>query len=145
MPQPLLYLSAFFERHRSDYYRLLLAVSQRGEWLEWITFFLRGVEEQSKDAVDRAKKLLDLWQQYRQQFQSARSSSLLLRLVDELIANPVLTVGRAAALLNITPRAARMNVEKLVKAGIIREISGKQRYQLFIAPEIIRVLESSSG
>ncbi|MBS1790879.1 MAG: Fic family protein [Acidobacteria bacterium] len=143
MPQPLLYLSAFFERDRPDYYRLLLSVSQRGEWLEWITFFLRGVEDQSKDAIDRAKKLLDLWQQYRQQFQSVRSSSLLLRLVDELIANPVLTFGRAAALLNITPRAARMNVEKLVEAGIIREISGKQRYQLFIAPEIIHVLESS--
>src|SRR5215469_1592607 len=46
LPQPLLYLSAFFERHRSEYYRLLLEVSQRGNWLEWITFFLRGVSEQ---------------------------------------------------------------------------------------------------
>jgi Fic family protein len=43
LPQPLLYLSAFFERHRQEYYRLLLAVSQSGAWTDWIECFLRGI------------------------------------------------------------------------------------------------------
>ena len=51
LPQPMLYLSAFFERNRDEYYRRLLAVSRDGQWLEWISFFLRGVAEQSRDAV----------------------------------------------------------------------------------------------
>lgn len=42
LPSPLLYLSAFFELHRREYYDLLLRVSQKGEWLPWIEFFLRG-------------------------------------------------------------------------------------------------------
>lgn len=46
LPQPLLYLSAFFERHRPDYYRLLLAVSQEGRWVDWVSFFLDGVAQQ---------------------------------------------------------------------------------------------------
>src|SRR5262249_10488995 len=53
LPQPLLYLSAFFERNRSDYYDHLLAISERGAWNDWLTFFLRGVAEQSRDAIHR--------------------------------------------------------------------------------------------
>jgi Fic family protein len=40
LPLPLLYLSAYFERHRAAYYELLLAVTQRGAWREWILYFL---------------------------------------------------------------------------------------------------------
>lgn len=58
LPEPLLYLSAYFERYRNDYYRLLLAVSQSGKWIDWISFFLRGVAEQSRDALVRSDRLL---------------------------------------------------------------------------------------
>src|SRR5208337_3753079 len=51
LAQPLLYLSAFFEKHRNQYYRLLLAVTTHGEWGEWIRFFIHGVADQSRDAV----------------------------------------------------------------------------------------------
>jgi Fic family protein len=142
LPQPLLYLSAFFERHQQDYYRGLLAVSQHGDWLNWITFFLRGIEEQAQDAVQRSSQLLALWQRYRTQLQSARASALVLRLIDSLIAMPVITYRRAEHLLQVTPRAAIQNVGKLVEAGILKEISGRQRGQIFIAPEIITLLES---
>lgn len=55
--QPLLYLSAFFEANRLDYYDRLLAVSQRGEWKNWLLFFLRGVSSQSLDAITRIGRL----------------------------------------------------------------------------------------
>lgn len=142
LPQPLLYLSAFFERYRDDYYRLLLAVSQRGAWSEWIGFFLRGVAEQSRDAIMRSNKLLDLWKQYRDAAQLARSSVLMLHLIDRLVEYPAITFGRAAKLLGVTPRAARLNVEKMVEAGILREVTGRQRNRIFVAPEIISVLET---
>lgn len=142
LPQPLLYLSAFFERNREEYYRLLLSVSQRGLWNEWVRYFLFGIEQQSLDAVKRAERLLDLHQQYRNKMQSARSSALLLRLIDELFAHPVTTVTVAAETLEVTPRSARQNIEKLIAAGILKEASGRQRYQIFIATEIVKVLEA---
>lgn len=142
LPQPLLYLSAFFERNREEYYRLLLGVSQRGLWNDWIRYFLFGIEQQSLDAVKRAERLLDLHQRYRNKMQSARSSALLLQLIDELFAHPVTTVTVAAEALKVTPRAARQNIEKLIAAGILEEASGRQRYQIFIATEIVKVLEA---
>src|SRR5207244_3094681 len=107
LSQPLLYLSAYFERHRSEYYRRLLSVSQEGQWLEWITFFLQGVEQQSRDAIKRSSQLLDLWRSYRERLQSTRSSALGLQLVDELFSSPAISVTRATELLGVTPRAAQ--------------------------------------
>lgn len=142
LPKPLLYLSAYFERHRQRYYDLLLAISQRGAWSEWITFFLRGVAEQSHDAIRRSNRLIDLWQEYRQKLQSARTSPLSLRLVDELLSYPAISVAWAAKRLKVTHRSIQLNIEKLVRHGILREATGRRRNRIFVAPEIINILEA---
>ncbi|MDZ4689097.1 MAG: Fic family protein [Planctomycetaceae bacterium] len=142
LPQPMLYLSAYFERHRDEYYRRLLAVSQRGEWVPWLSFFLRGVAEQSRDAVQRAEALLGLWQRYRAQLQTARASALLLRLIDELFRRPYLTISQAADRLDVTFRSASLNVGKLVKAGILEELPGRSYGRIFRAREVIEILEA---
>ncbi len=142
LPAPLLYLSAYFERYRNDYYHLLLAVSQAGSWTDWIIFFLRGVAEQSRDAIKRSHQLLDLWQQYRRNLQSARASALLLQLVDELFSYPAITIGQAAKRLKVTHRSAQLNVEKLVRMRILKEATGKRRNRVFVAPDIVQVIEA---
>ena len=142
LPQPMLYLSAFFERNRDEYYRHLLAVSLDGRWLEWISFFLRGVAEQSRDAVKRSEKLLGVWQRYRQQFQTVRSSASVLKLIDQLFHLPYLTVGSAKSILGVTFRAASLNVEKLVAGGILHELPGRKYGRIFLAREILEVLEA---
>ena len=145
LPEPLLYLSAYFERHRQDYYRLLLTVSQSGKWHEWISFFLRGVAEQSRDAIKRSDRLLSLWQNYRGQLQSARSSALLLQLVDDLFSYPAITVAQAAKRLDVTHRSAKLNIEKLVRKNILKEATGRKRNWVFIAPEIINIVEAQKA
>ncbi len=145
LSQPLLYLSAYFERNRQEYYRLLLWVSQAGSWSGWIEFFLKGVAEQSRDAIWRTGKLLDLWKSYRRRLASARSSALLLRLVDDLFEYPVVTVPRTAARLGITQRSAGLNIQKLVAAGILTEVTGRERYRTFVSRPIIEVIEAEQG
>jgi Fic family protein len=141
LPQPLLYLSAFFERYRDEYYRLLLAVSQEGQWEAWIRFFLLAVATQARDAIQRSDKLLALWQTYRSKMQGARASALLLQLVDELFAYPALTNAKITQRLAITARSAQLNIEKLVAAGIVKEATGQRRNRVYIASEIINIIE----
>jgi Fic family protein len=142
LPQPLLYLSAYFEQHRQQYYDLLLAVSQTGAWSEWVIFFLRGVAQQSQDAVLRSDRLLNLWQECRRKLQSPRASALSLQLVDELFSYPAITAAWAAKRLDVTPRSAQLNIEKLVRAGILREETGKRRNRIFVAHEIVKIIEA---
>ncbi len=141
LPQPILYLSAFFERNRNEYYRLLLAVSQKGVWQEWIEYFLQGVAEQSKDAVKRANKVIDLWLSYRQRLQNERQSISTLKLLDEIVAIPVINYRKAEKVLGVTSRAARQNVDKLVEIGLLREVTQRERYKIFVAPEIFSILD----
>jgi len=93
LPQPLLYLSAFFEKNRNTYYDLLLSVSQKAECEAWITFFLNGIREQATDAVLRTRRLQRLHQRYRRQLQKSRSSGLLLGLIDLLFVSPFINIG----------------------------------------------------
>jgi len=142
LPQPLLYLSAYFEKRRPRYYDLLLDVSRRGTWSDWVGFFLEGVTDQSRDALWRIGKVLDLWHAYRQRFETARSPALLLALVDRLFENPAVTIPDAARRLKVTNRSARLIIDKLVAAGILEEITGRERYKVFLSRGIMKTAEA---
>ena len=142
LPQPLLYLSAYFERRRQEYYDLLSAVSRTGAWGGWVNFFLEGVAEQSRDAIRRSSRLLDLWKSYRKTLQGVRASSLALQLVDGLFSFPATTIAKAAKRLDVTYPSAQLNVGKLVEHGILREGTGRRRNRVFIAREILRIIDA---
>lgn len=139
LPLPLLYLSAFFEHHRQEYYDLLLGVNERGDWREWVGFFLRGVAEQSRDAAARARGLQDLQLAWRQRLTTARSSALLLRLADSLFESPILTIPQAQRLLGVTYRSAQQSIERLVSMDILHRGGGAQYGKVFVAREVLRV------
>lgn len=137
LPLPLLYLSAYFYRYRQAYYGLLLAVSERGVWHEWLLFFLRGVAEQAEDALTRARKLQDLQQEWHRRLTQARTSALALRLADALFTAPLLTIPQVQRLLGVTYRSAQRNVERLVQAGILQLIGDASYGKTYVAPEIM--------
>ena len=93
LSQPLLYLSDFFEQHRNEYYELLLNVSQKGDWKAWLTFFLNGVRQQSKDALSTIQKLIDLQHQYREIAAGPRAPKSVNSLIDHLFANPIISIS----------------------------------------------------
>lgn len=142
LPLPLLYLSAFLERERDSYYTNLNGVSSNAEWRAWLLFFLRGITEQSQDACSRVKRLQDLQVVWRAKVIHARSSALLIRLVDDLFRAPVITIPGVRNLLGITYPAAKANVDKLIDAGIVEPLDVKSAARLFWAPTIIRTIGS---
>ncbi|MEW6183033.1 MAG: Fic family protein [Bacillota bacterium] len=143
LPQPLLYISAFFEANREFYYDLLQAVSTRGAWNEWFLFFLKGVERQSRDALVRAKRLQDLQEGYYERFKTSRSPSTVFRLVDLLFQSPVITIPKASKYIGTTYMPASHHVREFIKAGILREVGGRSRNRLYIANEILDTVEGA--
>ncbi|RLC77474.1 MAG: Fic family protein [Chloroflexi bacterium] len=145
LSQPLLYLSAYFDAHRQTYYDLLLSVSQRGMWEEWLAFFLRGAASQAQDAVARAWRMQNLRERYREQFQTARASARLLQTVDLLFARPILTVGQVVEKLGVTIPTAQGYVDRLEEAGVLREITGQARNRVYRADEVLEAIEAVLG
>lgn len=140
LPEPLLYLSAFFERRRQDYYSLLLTVSERGTWRDWVIFFLEGVAEQATDAISRAKRLQDLQTEWRKQLIAANATARLLLLADSLFESPVLTMRQAQHILNVTHRSAQQSINKLVEAEIVTPVGTVSRTRLYAARDILSVV-----
>ena len=50
-------LRTIFEQTRPDYYSRLLSITERGEWEEWLVYFLDGVASQSEDAIERLQRI----------------------------------------------------------------------------------------
>ena len=141
LSQPLLYLSAYFEANRQTYYELLLSVSQRGTWKEWVLFFLEGVESQARDAVRRSHRIQDLRREYRSRFQATQSSAKLLQVVDLLFGAPILTVNQVKDAIGVSFPSANRYIRQLKEAGIVHEITGQARNRLYRAAEIMRAIE----
>ena len=139
LDKPLLYLSAYFERNRQAYYDRLLRISTHGEWGQWILFFLRGVVEQSTDAFERSRELLQLQHKYHSMIRSRRSA-LQIKMADLLIERPVLTIPYVSTYFKVTYPTARNNILKLAKLGILKEVTGGKRYRLYIAEEVLEII-----
>lgn len=110
-------------------------------WEAWIAFFLDGVADQAADAVRRATRLLQLRDEYAARLLHARGSPLPVRLLDELFSSMAITIPRAVQILGVTPPAASKAVARLDQAGIVREVTGRERYRLYVAEEILAVIE----
>ena len=140
LPAPLLYLSAFFEATRRDYYELLLGVTERGAWGEWIEYFLNGIARQSEDAISRAARITDLLARWGRAV-AGSSSRTALALVDLLAENPFWTVKKCAERLGVAFTTAERAIERLEKARILRRTSPARRDRVFCAKLILDILE----
>ena len=138
MSQPLLYLSAFIERHRDEYKDHLLAVSQTGAWDAWIQFFLLGVRDQAEAAVKMANRLLALQREYRERLAGPRVPASLLQLVDALFDRPVITARNVTDRFGGSAKTAYNYIERLVDRSILTELQPQRYPRVFVADAIIQ-------
>ncbi len=144
LTQPLLYLSAFFDRFRDEYYSRLLTVSQKGDWQEWIKYFLRGVAAQAKDAISDAKKILDLHAEYQGMVDmSKKIPESAHRLIDEIFLNPVISISGLSKKWYLPFNSVKTGVLRLIDIGILREVTERKRNRLFIAPKLMELLTAT--
>ena len=141
LSKPLLYLSAFFEQHRQRYYDLLLKVSANGAWRDWIEFFLQAVLKQSEDAVLRSRQLQELQRQYFHIGREKRFPPSALQLIDFIFMKPVINTKSAQDFLNLSFPGTQKSIKMLLEAGILTEITGRQRDRAYAAREVLKILD----
>ena len=140
LPQPLLYLSAYFERNQGEYYDRLLRVSTVGDWHGWLEFFLQGVVTQAKDAVNWSTELIELHESYRQRLATRRVPRGTHEIVDALFVSPYVTITAASKRWGISYPTACSAIETLVHLGIVEEVTGRRRDRVYCAKELLNIL-----
>tara|TARA_B100000953_G_C18021638_1_gene420724 strand:+ start:341 stop:1402 length:1062 start_codon:yes stop_codon:yes gene_type:complete len=131
--KPVLYISHFFKEHQQEYYRLLQAVRDRGEWEPWIKFFLKGIAAVSNEATETAKAIVELRERHRHEIQESfgRAAGNGLKLLERLFQRPFVTVPQVSRMLDVTYPPANDLVARFVSAGILQEVTGQERYRVF--------------
>ena len=134
LEKPLLYLSEYFENNKELYYDNLTRVRTHNNMLQWIKYFLVGVEKTAANAVDTLSKVIQLKNDLESQINSGfgrRSNSALL-LLNNLFRNPVTNIENAAKKCSLSYKAANDLVRIMHEKNIVDEMTGQSRNRIFI-------------
>ena len=137
LSQPLLYLSAYIEANKQEYYERLQRTRTHGDWARWLEYFLLGVEITARMAALQVTALNDLRELWRERFVGQAS---VIKLVDALFVNPLMDAKRAARVTSRSDPSARQAIAALEAAGILREITGRNWGKLYSAHEVLTLL-----
>lgn len=144
LPTPLLYLSAFFEATRRDYYDRLIGVNRHGEWSEWLEYFLNGAARQSEDALSRAERVNQQLADWRKAV-AGLSSQAPAALVDLLAENPYWMVKGVAERLKVAFTTAQRAVDRLEALSILSRVTDAKRDRVYCARPILDILEEPAN
>jgi len=142
---PLLYLSLYLKTHRTEYYRLLQDVREKGDWEAWLDFFLTGVTETANQAFDAATRIVDLFKEDRERItsDSARAGSAL-RVHDWFEQAPFLTSGQLVERTGLTAPTVNAALADLERLGIIEEFTGRKRGRVFRYHRYLEILNEGT-
>ena len=117
----------------------------QGDWEGWLRFFFDGVAATSGQAVDTAQRLQQLFQNDREQLRAAgRIAGTTLQLHETFTRNPLRTIPKLVSELGLSKPAVGRGLDAMRKRGIIREITGKQRYMIFAYQPYLDILSEGA-
>jgi len=141
LSKPLLYLSFYLKKERTQYYDLLMRIRTEGAWEDWISFFFRGITETSEEAVRAARDIIALKDSIISRLHENRVSSIhAVRLIDLLFDTPLTSVPAVAEKLAVSKQTAHGIVTKFNEMGILKEITGKERYRKYLFEDYVRII-----
>ena len=139
---PLLYLSRYFLANQWEYYDRLNAVRVSGDWEGWMRFFLRGVAETARHAVETGGRLLALFDADRARIREmARAAPSALEVFEFVRLRPFLSIGDAQTALGGSRRRASLAVARLRGIGLLAEAAGRKRERVFAYERLLDILE----
>ena len=129
-----MYLSYYFEKNKVLYYDNLSNVRTKNDMIQWLKYFLVGIEQTSALAVKTLSAILSLKETIDRDIHMTfgRRSHSALKLMDELFSNPVITVEKAAVICKLSFKAANDLIGLLNKKQYLKEITGQSRNRVFI-------------
>lgn len=134
LEKPLLYLSVFFERNRMLYYDNLTHVRAKSDLVQWLKYFLVGVEETSANAIKTLSAVLDLKQRVELDIQQnfGRRAHTAFHLIQSLFEDPFTSAEKASKTCSLSYKSANDLIAALIQKGYLKEVTGQSRNRIFV-------------
>ena len=145
--RPALYLSDYFEQHKTEYVDHLMAVRQSNQIKPWLVFFLYGVRETAKNSIQVFKDILALKERIEREVLphfSSRRQANAQALMRNLYQNPVIDISMVASMLNLKTNTASALINDFVKHDVLYEMTGRQRNRIFWFKEYVLIFNKTN-
>jgi len=137
----LLIVSPWFEARRREYQDALLNVSQSGDFDPWVRFFSDGLRAQADETLARIEALLDYEAELRALIRDRRIRGVRAQIMEDMVGQPIIAVRWAATRYGVSYQAANEAIAKLVRDGILAEMTGRNYDRLFAATRVLAIVE----
>lgn len=141
LDKPLLYLSSYFEKDKGLYYDNLMRVRERNDMLQWLKYFLVGIEQTATLAVSALSRIMHLKANLEQNLQASfgRRTASAQRLLNALFTQPAIRIEEVQKICDLSYKAANELVAQMREHGILHEITGQSRNRVFIFTDYLAV------
>ncbi|MBW2185017.1 MAG: Fic family protein [Deltaproteobacteria bacterium] len=139
---PPVYLAGYLKNNQEEYYDRLAGVQLKGEWKEWIIFFAKATTAAASEALETADALRKLLKEWNDKVVALgrRKDAVILKFPELLMRKPIVTMETAAKELGTSYPSASQALEKLHELGIVTKEKEQRRNRVFIATEVIDIL-----
>ena len=132
LTRPLLYLSHYFKQNKAQYFEVLQATRDFGEWARWVKFFLLGVAQVADEAGHTAIKITELRERDRKLITTRRrNTTSSQQLLDHLYTRPIVDVKSVANVTGLSYQNANALVRHFCDLEILSEYTGRGRNRRF--------------
>lgn len=146
LSKPTLYLSDYFEKHRTIYYDNLNLVRIKNDLTQWIKFFLVAVIETSKRGTETFQGILKLKDKIENEkiIKLGKKLPKAKQLINKLYSNPLFNSNDVTEFLKVSPATANTLIQDFIKLGILKEITGGKRYRIFSFEEYLKLFTKNN-
>jgi len=137
---PSFYLSEYLESHRDEYYTSLLDISQNNNWEGWISFFLQAVIEQSKKNIEKAEKIISLYEYKKQRITELTKSQFSIKILDALFVMPIFQSQDFIKFSKIPKASAFRYIGILEKNNVISS-NKKRKNKLYFFNKLLDIVK----
>lgn len=146
LTKPLLYLSYYFKKNRTEYYDRLMDVRKKGDWESWIKFFLKGVAEVADEATSSASAILKLKEEYTKKlYEKESGNGNYQKLLDVLFEQPFVKRTDVAELLGVSNPTAGNIIDTFCQMGILVDCDPERsRNKMYAFSKYIEILDKGT-
>ena len=142
---PALYISYFLKKNRVEYYDRMTEVRLKGNYEQWIRFFLMAIDESARDAIAAIDEMTVLQAKNREKVRAmGRASKNALLLFEYLASHPIIDIGKTAEALDLSYNTVSAAVKRLMDADILVQTENVNRNRTFSYRDYLGILRKGT-
>lgn len=142
---PVLYISYFLKKNRVEYYDRMTEVRNKGNYEQWIRFFLTAILESSEDAIRTIDELTALHEKNGVMIEKMGRARINIGILfGYLESNPIIDIGKTAGALGLSFNTVSSAVKRLQDSGILVQTENASRNRTFVYEEYLNILKKGT-